>query len=420
VSSEQISFLEEEIETSRVTFTPSRDVALERLKAFAPFTGRAYASGRNYDLGSDNRSNISALSPWIRHRMISEEEVLKEALQHHSFNASEKFLQEVFWRAYFKGWLEQRPQVWQWYRKGVLQGIKQLERDGSLNKRYNEAINGSTGIEAFDFWTKELVETGYLHNHARMWFASIWIFTLELPWELGADFFYRHLLDGDPASNTCSWRWVAGLHTKGKNYAARASNIAKFTNGRFSGHMGLAVNPVPLSEPGEAAIIPPPLPETMPNKPYVLLVTEEDMLPETLSLPHDPEGVVGLVATDMRSPLEVGMKAKHFALHGMSNALERVQKKFACGTTIIEDNEWAKALKDFAVNYSVKTIVTAYAPVGPVAEKLAKAKTQLADEGIQVIQVLREYDEIIWPHATRGFFKVKKQIPKLLDRLGLA
>jgi deoxyribodipyrimidine photo-lyase len=65
---------------------------------------------------------------------------------------------------------------------------------------------------------QELVETGYLHNHARMWFASIWIFTLRLPWELGADFFLRHLLDGDAASNTLSWRWVAGLHTKGKHY----------------------------------------------------------------------------------------------------------------------------------------------------------------------------------------------------------
>ena len=60
------------------------------------------------------------------------------------------------------------------------------------------------GIEGFDHWAKELAETGYLHNHARMSFASIWLFTLKLPWSLGADFFLRHLLDGDPASNTLS------------------------------------------------------------------------------------------------------------------------------------------------------------------------------------------------------------------------
>ena len=61
-----------------------------------------------------------------------------------------------------------------------------------------------TGIEGFDDWARELVDTGYMHNHARMWFASIWIFTLRLPWALGADFFLRHLLDADAASNTLS------------------------------------------------------------------------------------------------------------------------------------------------------------------------------------------------------------------------
>jgi len=415
-----MSFLEEENGIKQINFLPNREAGIERLRVFAPYAGRAYAAKRNYDLGPDNRSNISALSPWLRHRMISEEEVLKETLQHHSFNASEKFLQEVFWRAYFKGWLEQRPHVWQWYRKGVLHGIKQLERDGSLNQRYNNAITGNTGLEAFDFWAKELVETGYLHNHARMWFASIWIFTLELPWELGADFFYRNLLDGDPASNTCSWRWVAGLHTKGKNYAARASNISKFTNGRFSGHMGLAVNPLPLTEADEAIMVPPPISDIVPDEPYVLLVTEEDMLPEKLPLPHRPETVVGLVATNMRSPLEVGAQAKHFALHGMSDALGRAEKKLNCIATRIEEDDWSAALSDVAVNYNAKTIVTAYAPVGPVAEKLAQAKNQLAGDGIKVLQILREYDEVTWPHATRGFFKVKKQIPKLLTRLGLS
>ena len=66
-----------------------------------------------------------------------------------------------------------------------------------------------------------------------MWFASIWIHTLELQWELGADFFLKHLLDGDPASNTLSWRWVAGIHTKGKMYLADENNIKKFTLDRF-------------------------------------------------------------------------------------------------------------------------------------------------------------------------------------------
>ena len=67
-----------------------------------------------------------------------------------------------------------------------------------------------------------------------MWFASIWIFTLRLPWALGADFFLRHLIDADAASNTLSWRWGAGLQTVGKTYLARTENIARYTNGRFA------------------------------------------------------------------------------------------------------------------------------------------------------------------------------------------
>ena len=145
-------------------------------------------------------------------------------------HAAEKFVQEVFWRTYWKGWLEQNPEVWRRYRREV----DELADRRPAPPGYEDALAGRTGIEAMDAWARELIDTGYLHNHTRMWFASIWIFTLELPWQLGADFFYRHLLDGDAASNTLSWRWVAGLQTRGKTYLATASNIARYTDGRFS------------------------------------------------------------------------------------------------------------------------------------------------------------------------------------------
>ena len=90
----------------------------------------------------------------------------------------------------------------------------------------------------------ELKKTGYLHNHTRMWFSSIWIFTLDLPWQLG-EFFMKALKDGDPASNTLSWRWTAGLQTKGKNYVAQEWNIKKFTNQRYE-KIKLNENAIPL------------------------------------------------------------------------------------------------------------------------------------------------------------------------------
>jgi hypothetical protein len=421
LSDEQLSFLDEECDTAHVDFIPTREAGLERLKHFAPYTGRAYAAGRNFDLGADNRSNISALSPWIRHRLISEEEVLRETLKQHSLQASEKFVQEVFWRAYFKGWLEQKPDVWRWYNKDLKSAIKVLGKDKNLRQRYEEAIAGNTGIDAFDHWAKELTETGYLHNHARMWFASIWIFTLKLPWELGADFFYRHLLDGDPASNTCSWRWVGGLHTKGKNYAARASNISKFTNGRFSGHMNLASDPMPLSEMREADSVPLPIQEGIEDKSYILLLTEEDLLPETLALRNKPKAILGMLSTEARSPLEVSAKIIQFTQSAMVDALERAKGHFGCETTFCdkEDDQLA-FLVEAAKENDVDTIVTAYAPIGPVADRLAQIQYKLGEHDIKLVQVMRDYDAKVWPHATRGFFKVKKQIPKLIDQLNIS
>ncbi len=150
-----------------------------------------------------------------------------------------------------------RPGLWTGYREGLRRGLDRLATEGGLRAVWEDACAGRTGIAGFDDWARQLVATGWLHNHARMWFASIWIFTLRLPWELGADFFLRHLLDGDAASNTLSWRWVAGLHTPGKTYLATADNIARNTGGRFR-PAGLAAVATPVA--GQANPAPGPCP----------------------------------------------------------------------------------------------------------------------------------------------------------------
>jgi len=197
---------------------PSREAALARLAQFAPNMGRDYAQLRNSDGGAGARC-VTGLSPHIRHRLITEGEMVGAALAHHGAERAEKFIQEVFWRSYWKGYLELRPQMWREYR----QAAQAAPQPRFLAK----AMAGQTGIECFDAWAQELTETGWLHNHTRMWFASIWIFTLRLPWELGAEFFLAHLADADAASNTLSWRWVAGIQTPGKHYLARAENISR-------------------------------------------------------------------------------------------------------------------------------------------------------------------------------------------------
>lgn len=399
-----------------VQFEPKRTAGIERLDRFVSRAGRAYARQRNYDFGRDQRINVSALSPWIRHRLITEEEVLRATLARHAPSAAEKFIQEVFWRTYFKGWLEQRPTVWDTYQSGLEAALQQIDQDRAMAMDYQDAVAGRIGIDGFDQWAQELVTTGYMHNHARMWFASIWIFTLRLPWQLGADFFLRHLLDGDPASNTLSWRWVAGLHTKGKAYKASVSNIAKYTEGRFRPLHQLANTIEPLSEDQDHLIRPIPGADEFPDGDFLLLVTEEDCGPESL-LPRPAAGILGLVASNARSPLEVSPLVQSFANGAVADALGRAGY---VGQPAEISGDWATQIIEAAKQAQTDNVVTSYAPVGPVASHLQRAKSVLNKYGIDLRQVRRGYDDLAWPHATKGFFGLKKRIPRMLVDLGLS
>jgi deoxyribodipyrimidine photo-lyase len=390
-------------------FPTSRNAALLRLAEFIPGAGQNYAFGRNTDPGPAQPSAVSKLSPYLRYRMITEQEVVQAVLEQHSLAAAEKFIQEILWRTYWKGWLEMRPSVWTQF-----QEERDRQRDSFPNARaIRNAEAGQTGIEGFDHWGRELVETGYLHNHARMWFASIWIFTLRLPWALGADFFLRHLVDADAASNTLSWRWVAGLQTAGKTYLATTDNIARYTNGRFA-PKGLATT----------AIIPPdltvahqrPVPfaaQLDTQKPALLLMTPEDMNPESLF----GAGAAIKAAIVAADPATLwGDNARGFVAGASRDAAERVSSAFRCPTDIL-DTLNIETLVTQAKQAGAEQIITAYAPVGPVAGLFAEFAPHLEREGIKLVQIRRSWDEKFWPHATKGFFPFKEKIPKILSEL---
>ena len=395
-----------------VVFEPTRNAGLERLERFASRTGSHYASQRNYDYGALHRSSVSALSPWIRHRLITEQEVLIKTLARHSPNAAMKFIQEVFWRGYFKGWLEQHPSVWTHYQSGLQAGLEVLETDAARNLDYSDAIAGRTGIACFDHWCHELETTGYLHNHARMWFASIWIFTLRLPWELGADFFLRHLIDGDPAANTLSWRWVGGLHTKGKTYLARPSNIAKYTNGRFEPTGQLASHADPLIEDFEHAFVPLSQPTSQSPDTYLRLITPEDCHPENTQA-GATVGVLGLVGAPSS---QQNARVTAFQTGAVEGAVKRAD---TTGATYVCGANWAETIIDAAAHAGTKDVVTSWAPIGPTASHLAAASSQLEHAGLRLHQSHRAYDRHTWPYANKGFFKLKKQIPTIMRELEL-
>jgi deoxyribodipyrimidine photo-lyase len=382
--------------------------------------GRRYEAERNFDRGSGEHHAVSTLSPWLRRRLLTEAEVVAAAVAAHGPEAAAKFIEEVVWRGYFKGWLELRPQVWARYRDDLVHDIAALERDAALAAALARAETGQTGLACFDAWSRELVETGYLHNHARMWFASIWIFTLRLPWRLGADFFLRHLLDGDPASNTLGWRWVAGLHTRGKAYRARADNIATFTAGRFTPR----ADQLDAGEAGLEATEPEGLPPILglrpvvaprPDLPTALLITEEDCCVEDFPWSSlDVRAAATLTASALRSPRAVAESVARFEADALADATTRLR---GAGLGVPMGSLHAarpESLAAWAAAHGITQLVTPYVPRGPLHDWLTDAAPHLAAQGVALAEWRRAWDEALWPHATAGFFKVKQRIPQLL------
>ena len=402
-------------------FEPTRAAGLARLARFVPHAGRDYAARRNYDLGAaQGHRHVSGLSPYIRHRLISEEEVLRAVLSRFSLSSAEKFVQEVYWRTYWKGWLEMRPTVWAHYRDGVRHAQDRLATEGGLRRDWEAACRGETGIACFDHWAQELTQTGYLHNHARMWMASIWIFTLRLPWELGADLFLRQLLDGDPASNTLGWRWVAGIQTPGKTYLAQADNIARYTEGRFNPAGQLALDAEPVSAPPTPPKSAPP--EAQPiahNATTGWLLTEDDMLAGFPALP-DPgtaPPVFILRADDLRSPLATAPPVSAFTSGALQDTVSRHADRFGTVTQARAADAPGDQVAAWARAQGLTQVVTPYAPVGPGGDCVAATAAALRTQGIALVRQIRPYDLDCWPHATHGFFRFKEKIPRLIGQI---
>ena len=389
-----------------LAFSPTRAAALARLVEFLPVAGR-YAADRNFvRLG---HPNISRLSPWVQKRLLLEEEVVDAARARWPFEAVEKFVQEVYWRTYWKGWLEQRPAAWSRW----VETVPKLRDSLSAEQRstLEAALAGRTSIAGFDDWAKELVDTGYLHNHARMWFASIWIFTLKLPWERGAAFFYEHLLDGDVASNTLSWRWVAGLQTPGKTYVARADNIALYTVGEHAPAASqLASAPFAIKEE--------PLPKVVAwveDAAQVASLKTCERLglwlhPEDLAVEQGELAGLKIQAINAAWPTGLSTRAgwsekvSVWTQAALRDGATRAGNHFGAEVSSGETPDMATSLIEWAKQNRLQAVV-AYRPfVGPWLIEALALEVALASAGIAMIWRRRAWDAEHFPHATRGYF----------------
>ncbi len=375
-------------------FGTSRASAIERLNKFIDKNLFEYSKLRNFDFGPSNRSNISCLSPYITHGIISELEVIRKSLSKFSFSKNEKFIQEVLWRTYWKGWLELRPNVWTDY----LNELKKIQKEFKDNISYKNAIEGKTNIECFNSWVNELKENNYLHNHARMWFASIWIFTLELPWQLGAEFFLKHLYDGDAASNTLGWRWVAGIQTQGKNYLASEWNIKKFTNNRFSNiKLNENVPPKINSKTYPTLKLEFDNPKNFEEKD--LLIFENNLSFETTDFNNQKFKKIFLISNDNENrTIKLSEKVIKFKSQLIEDQKKRLEEK-SINCEIINLNELQNITKN---PYSL------YPSVGENLD-------YINSNNLKIEFLFRKLDKFSWQYCNKGFFNFKNYIPKIIS-----
>jgi len=230
-----------------------------------------------------------------------------------------------------------------------------------------------------------------------MWFASIWIFTLDLPWQLGAEFFMKHLYDGDAAANTLGWRWVAGIQTQGKNYLASEWNIKKFTNNRF--------NNIKLNE-------------NAPPK------TSDKTYTESKLKFNNPKNLEekNLLIFENNLSFEIGdfkdQKFKKVFLVFNKNenrTIELGEKLVKFKAQLIEDQK--KRLEDKSINTEIIDLSEiqnineiSYGLYPTVGENL----DFINSNNLKIEFLYRKLDQFSWQYCNKSFFNFKNYIPKII------
>ena len=378
-----------------MNFKTYRKDALQNLDHFIESGLSEYSRSRNFDFGPVKRNNVSCLSPYITHGVLNEVEVIKKSLAKYSFNKNEKFIQEILWRTYWKGWLELRPSVWSDY----IISLNSLREEHKEDPNYLKAIEGTTNIECFDEWVKELKTHNYLHNHTRMWFASIWIFTLDLPWQLGAEFFLKHLYDGDAASNTLGWRWVAGIQTQGKHYLASEWNIKKFTNNRFQ-NIKLNENAPPKISDKTYSIIKNDFINPEINEDKTLVIFENNLSFEASDFrKYKFDKIILAINSNEFRQIKLSDNVIKFKSELINDQLERI-KSLSINCESVSIDKLKDIKNDFYILYP------------SVGENFDFVLSNLSNYKF----IYRELDQFSWQFCNKGFFNFKGYIPKIVAK----
>ncbi len=380
------------------------------LDKFINFKITDYDKLRNYVYYEKDRfKNISGLSAFISRGFLREKILLKRVIS--SGNKNEKFIQEIFWRVYWHGWLESYVNIWEKYKQDI-SFIKNQKLNNIPN--YQDAVNGNTSIKPFDEWVKILKNEGYLHNHERMWFASIWIHYLGVPWQLGCNFFYENLLDGDVASNLLSWRWVAGLQTFGKKYIATELNINKYTYNRYLGFKLPKVKDITIKNEDKIinSITASKLEKKYEN--CALLIMENDL---NLDLFNKLKFKIEFFIL-IKFNLSLVKKSENVVQFQKNLFKEFIKKKIdkKIKYYVFELPNENSEIFSFIKKNNIKNILYNYTRVGYEKDIFDKLLFKLKDD-ILIHNILDDFYYDSWQFCKKGFFKFKEKIPILLRKL---
>ena len=234
-----------------------------------------------------------------------------------------------------------------------------------------------------------------------MWFASIWIFTLGLPWQLGARFFMRHLLDGDASSNTLSWRWVAGMHTNKKPYLASKENINKYTFNRFRKtpiSISSTINIIKNSQHLSNKL---PVQRNFPNSNILLMFDNDMYILDRSQLFNSYSKVYILSNSFINNQLELSEKVIQFK----QSLIDKINK-------LIPNSVVLKSKEIRTLLYDHKYIDVIYPGIGHNLDLINKYSNQ---NQIIINYIYREVDLMYWGYANSGFNKFKTSFYKLND-----
>ncbi len=365
--------------------------SLEKWDFFLENKIKNYERLRNFDYGPKNEGSVSKLSPYISHRILLEYELIKEVKSKFQSIKTNKFIEEIYWRIYWKGWMENRPGVWSDF---ISEEIPEYDYE-----IYENAVNGNSKLDFFNSWVHELKTYNYLHNHTRMWFASTWIFNLGLPWQLGATFFFKYLFDGDAASNLLSWRWVAGLQTKGKQYLFSPANLKKFSNNRFNVEK-INNRQIFFEESNQISYKDEIYKNNMEPKSETLILFENDLhVPTLKNIFRNYKNVFIILLGNTQRNIKLSKSVLSFK--------QKIVFEFIKQFDNITQLDPLKLIEIFNDINHLDMIYPGIGENNDFINSFKKLNNKV------IFNLVRDQDLFAWKFAKKGFFKFKENIPKI-------